>query len=524
MTTLYPKAVLFDMDGVITATASLHFKAWKQTFDELLKRIGQQEFSREDYLKYVDGKPRYQGVHDFLVSRGIDLPWGEPSDKPSFDTICGIGNAKNEKFRTLVDKLGVEVFESSLKFIRELKRSNVKVGLISASKNCRHIIGKAGIENLFDVIVDGVKASELKLAPKPEPDIFIQAALELGVSPAETVVVEDAIAGVEAGRNGGFKMVIGIARNNRPEELFKGGADIAVSDLSQISLEDLKRWFSREPVYLFDAWQEEPVTLFRDDPRYNPIYKLPAREIFFGTKEVALFLDYDGTLTPIVSRPELAILSEDMRRLIKELNRRYFVAVVSGRAREDVENLVKIPELPYSGSHGFDIRIGQQVMIHPEARKLIPLMAKLADEFERELGSIPGLLIERKQFSFAIHYRLVDENRYLKKIEETVNVKTSDIPEVRVMHGKKVFEILPAFPWDKGKAVRWIMKALKVGWDTHSIIYIGDDITDEYAFRVLQGRGAGILVSETSRPSSANFYLKSVDDVQKLFKLMLQRS
>lgn len=244
------KGAIFDLDGVITASAKLHVEAWKKTFDSYLEELSKktgipfQPFTYEqDYLPYVDGKPRYKGTQSFLESRDIDLPYGLPSDPPGKETICGIGNQKNEMFRALIEEKGVEVFESSIELIKQLKKQNIKVGVASSSQNCSFILKRAGLIELFETIVDGITAHELGLKGKPNPDIFIAAAKNMGLHPSECMVFEDALAGVEAGRNGNFALVVGIARKTVPEQLIEHGADIVVKDLKELTLKDIENWF-----------------------------------------------------------------------------------------------------------------------------------------------------------------------------------------------------------------------------------------------------------------------------------------
>ena len=243
-------SVVFDLDGVITKTALVHAAAWKDMFDEYLRlrqeRDGESfmEFSHEDYRKYVDGKPRYKGVESFLSSRGIDIPFGEPSDAPDKETVCGLGNRKNIKFREVLEKNGVEVYQPAVDFVRDLKSDGIHVGVASSSKNCQFILKAAGIEDLFEVRIDGVVSEQLGLRGKPEGDIFVTAAKKMGAEPKDAVVVEDAVAGVKAGKNGGFGLVIGVARENNAEQLKAAGADIIVSDFKGITADKLREWFA----------------------------------------------------------------------------------------------------------------------------------------------------------------------------------------------------------------------------------------------------------------------------------------
>jgi beta-phosphoglucomutase family hydrolase len=244
------EAVIFDMDGVITKTAVAHSLAWKKMFDEYLHFREKQynepftEFTHaNDYLPYVDGRPRYKGVETFLLSRGIHIPFGTPDDEPQKETICGLGNRKNEFFNRVLDEEGVEVYESTIKLINDLLANSIKVGVATSSKNCIRILEKAGIMHLFATRVDGIVSAEMGLKGKPEPDIFTTACDKLGARYSKSIVVEDAVSGVQAGKKGNFGLTLGVARENNIHELKENGADWVVEDLGQITLIDLNNWF-----------------------------------------------------------------------------------------------------------------------------------------------------------------------------------------------------------------------------------------------------------------------------------------
>jgi beta-phosphoglucomutase-like phosphatase (HAD superfamily) len=243
-------AVIFDLDGVITKTALVHSSAWKKMFDDYLKereaKKGEpfREFTHSgDYLPFVDGKPRYKGVQDFLASRGVDIPFGDPSDTHEMETICGLGNRKDYAFNEILKRDGVGVYESTVRLIGELKSAEIRVGVASSSKNCAPVLEAAGLLHLFETRVDGVVSAELKLKGKPEPDIFTTAADNLGVEYGRTVIVEDAVSGVQAGRKGDFGLVIGIAREENTSELKRSGADIVVEDLEVVTIDSINDWF-----------------------------------------------------------------------------------------------------------------------------------------------------------------------------------------------------------------------------------------------------------------------------------------
>ncbi len=187
-----------------------------------------------DYRPYVDGKLRYDGVQSFLASRGIDLPWGDPDDPPTAETVCGLGNRKNELVGELLETEGVDVYEASIAWLRQLRRRGFATAVVSASKNCQRVLQSAGIEDLFDTRIDGVVAGELGLPGKPAPDTFLAAAQRLGVEPERAVVIEDAVSGVRAGKAGGFGLVIGVDRTGDADALREGGADLVVQDLGEL--------------------------------------------------------------------------------------------------------------------------------------------------------------------------------------------------------------------------------------------------------------------------------------------------
>lgn len=238
-------AFLFDLDGVITATAALHAEAWKRLFDEYLAmHIGEgfEPFDIEaDYRRYVDGKPRLAGVKSFLAARGIELPAGTPEDDADRNTIHGLANRKNRYFLALLDRQGAPVYDSAVRFIRETRARGVRTAVVSSSRNCAAILRAARLAALFDARVDGVELARLGLAGKPAPDMFLEAARRLEVVPERAVVFEDARAGVEAGRAGGFGLVVGVGEDEHAGELRASGADVVVPDVGQIRLEGPRR-------------------------------------------------------------------------------------------------------------------------------------------------------------------------------------------------------------------------------------------------------------------------------------------
>jgi beta-phosphoglucomutase family hydrolase len=234
-------AVLFDLDGVITNTASLHAACWKRMFDDYLRRRAAQaggEFRpfdlTGDYRLYVDGKPRPDGVRDFLGSRGIQLPEGTRDDPLDAETVGGLGNRKNALVSSAIEDTGVEPYDGSIRLVGQLRRQGFKLAIVTSSRNCDTVLRAAKLEALFDVRVDGNTIHAERLSGKPAPDMFLAAARLLGVDPARAVVVEDALSGVQAGSSGNFGLVIGVARKGDAEELRHNGAHVVVNDLVEL--------------------------------------------------------------------------------------------------------------------------------------------------------------------------------------------------------------------------------------------------------------------------------------------------
>jgi beta-phosphoglucomutase family hydrolase len=230
------QALLFDMDGVLTDTASVHARAWKETFDAFLRDHGDErpfDLAR-DYGEYVDGKPREDGVRDFLASRDIHLPEGSPDDPLDKATVRGVGNRKNTLVQKLIEEQGVKVYDGSVDLVKQARAQGLPTAVVSSSANTQTILSSAGISDLFDARVDGITIAEERIKGKPAPDSYLRGAELLGVSAANAAVFEDALAGVAAGKAGGFGLTVGVDRHGQPQALKDHGADIVVSDLSEL--------------------------------------------------------------------------------------------------------------------------------------------------------------------------------------------------------------------------------------------------------------------------------------------------
>jgi beta-phosphoglucomutase family hydrolase len=230
------RVCLFDLDGVLTKTATVHFAAWKRTFDQFLQEHepGSEPFSQLDYNRYVDGKHRADGVRGFLSSRRITLPEGSPGDPPDAATVQGIAARKNALVLQELDENGVEVYPGSVDYLRAVKQAGLSTAVVTASANGEQVIKAGGFADLVDARIDGVVAARDHLRGKPEPDTFLAGAREFGVEPAHAVVFEDAISGVQAGRAGHFGYVVGVDRVGQADALRDAGADVVVSDLSEL--------------------------------------------------------------------------------------------------------------------------------------------------------------------------------------------------------------------------------------------------------------------------------------------------
>nr|WP_262921658.1 trehalose-phosphatase [Pontibacter ruber] len=512
------KALILDLDGVITQTARVHAQAWKRMFDDYLRKRGQQEGRQyeplsieTDYRKYIDGIPRYDGVRNFLESRNILLPEGTPEDAPGKETVAGLGNLKNVYFQELVQKGGVEAYPDTVAWLKQQRRRGLRTAVISASKNCRAILAAAGLENLFEVRVDGIVSAKLGLKGKPAPDIFLEAARQLGVQTQEAAVFEDALAGVQAGRAGGFALVVGVDRTGDAAALKEQGADLVIQK------------FPTEE----DTMTNQPQTQVQKREAAELPSVLDHLNELLDSKQPAVFLDYDGCLTPIVKQPEMAVLSPEMKEVLRQLAEVCPVAVVSGRDRQNVQNLVQLDNLYFAGSHGFDISGPDGKHSEPGgAAAALPALDAADAILKEKLQHVQGALVERKKYAIAVHFRNVAEEQ-VKEVEQAVDQVLAQCPQLKKGLGKKIYELKPNLDWHKGKAVLWLLEELHLNKPDILPIYIGDDITDEDAFASLQEHGIGILVGAHDEKTAARYKLEDVSEVQaflqKLTAIIKQR-
>jgi len=492
-------AMVFDLDGVITQTQKTHAKAWQRSFDSFMESYYEgKEFRpfdpNDDYFRFVDGKPRDEGVRSFLASRDITVPEGRQGDDEEALTVLGLCKKKNDIFLKLLHE-GFKVYDASIELILKLNNFGFKTAVVSSSKNCRAILHSANLFHLFDAVVDGTDQVALGLRGKPEPDLFLEALKRINVKPERAAMVEDALPGIEAGKRGGFARVVAIDRHNQKTALKQAGADLVVKELSEMDIEaNIK---------------ELPSALMS--------FKKIERK--FQNKDVVLFFDYDGTLTPIVSHPKDANLSEEMRDTLIKLSNQCSVAIVSGRGLDDVRSRVDIEGLYYAGSHGYEIEGPGIQMEYEAAQKYVELFDRLESQLTPEADKIPGALVERKKFSVALHYRNVDAAQ--RPLIDALAEKYHKLfPQIRIGTGKMVYELRPDLDWDKGKALEYLIDTLNISKRNAKIFYLGDDITDEDAFNAIKSYGLGIIIGEEDRKTGAQYSLKDVGQCLRFLNIL----
>lgn len=501
------------MDGVVTDTAVAHAAAWKRLFDEYLSERAQHEqtdarpFDARDYRSFVDGKPRYDGVQSFLESRGIELPWGDTDDGPGQATICGLGNRKDAYFNTWLDQNSARAIPGTVEFLKALRSAGLPMAIFSASRNMQKVLESAGLGGFFDTEVGGRKMAELSLPGKPDPAIMTRCAGELGVPVDRCVVVEDAIAGVQSGRHAGVAWVIGINRGDYAEALRDNGANLVVNDLSECRVD------SDGGIALKTTGSLVPVWKHKDD-----------LEALLKKRRLAILLDYDGTLTPIVSDYRKAFLGDAMRDTLARLAKFNAVAVVSGRDLKDVQKLVGLDSVYYSGSHGFELSGPDDWHhVHEGAADYLPDLDQAEQALAARLADVPGHALERKHFSLAVHYRQVDDARVDDVANAVDDLLAGNTRLVKGL-GKKVFELKPALRWDKGRAIGLLLDTLGMARDDTVAVFIGDDITDEAAFRELRHPNVSIIVVDDDRATAADYSLADVDDVREFLDWLSRRA
>lgn len=487
------RAVIADMDSVLTRTARLHERAWQAAFNKFFAYSSehgnsQGELSHDEYRRYLDGKLRYRGAADLLAARHMELPWGSESDEPGAHTVCGIGNHKEQALIELLEREGVAVFADAINALRRWRLSGIKLAAISASCNCRSVLRIIELEKYLDVIVDGEQALEQKLENKQE--MMLEAARRLNVEPWATLILEDTAAGIRAGRKAGFGLTVGVNRNHHAAELESAGADAVVWSLSALRF-----------------------------PRCLPSALNAADDILAAHKgqPIAVFLDFDGTLAPIVDDPRKVNLGEPLLSTLRALSGLCSVGLISGRDRADLQRRVDIEGLLYAGNHGLDISGPGYQKVLPEAEAAVPEIERATERLSTALESIRGVIIERKRFGVAVHYRQVRSDVDRQQIVRVVDTVLADTG-LRKREGKQVLELEPAVDWDKGSAVEWLLETSELNADHVLVIYIGDDETDEDVFAALAGRAVNIVVADELSDSLADYRLANPEEVASFLR------
>ncbi len=503
------RAVVFDMDGVVTDTARAHAAAWKRLFDEFLetraKRSGEafEPFDAvEDYRRYVDGRPRADGIRTFLAARGIELPAGSEDDGTDAETIAGLGQRKNRYFHAWLDANRVQPHPGILRLLDALRRGGIPTAVFSSSRNAEAVLRNAGLLDSFHVRVDGNDLARLEIPGKPDPAMLLEAARRLDVEPAECAVLEDAGSGVEAGVRGGFRPVIGVAAGDHADALLELGADLVVRDAAELRYTTADGLTRRTLVDLPRAQDQENEMLVR-----------------LGPTRPAVFLDYDGTLTPIIEDHTKAWLASDMRAAVAALARHCHVVIVSGRDLTKLQELVALDSVWFAGSHGFEIASPKDDDRGLEkGSEFLPELDTVEQELARRLAGIEGHMVERKRFSIAVHYRRVAAAE-VDRVSSIVREVLKEHPNLRLGHGKKVLDIGPDIHWNKGEAVRWILDELDGANENLVPVYVGDDLTDEDAFRALAGQGIGVAVRhDETRVTAADWVVDDVLGVKRFLQ------
>ena len=505
----YHDAVIFDLYGVLTEAASVQRAAWASLFNEYLVRRPAHEdedhsaFTDDDYWQLVNGKPRPDGVADFLASQGISLPRGVPSDTGE-GTICGLANRQRQLYADLLDR-EVPLFGAMVTLARKLRDIDVATAAHSSSPGCQAVSKVTGVDGLLDVYIDETAAEGLRIAGNPglvvpaEASHVLDAAYGLGVLPHRTVIVGDTEAGLSAGRDAGFALVIGVDRTGHAEGLFQCGADVVVADLADIAVRTGDKRMSEIPNALKSSGQLAGIVIGR---------------------ESVLFLNYDVALSQTVSDPGAVALVDGAAQALRSLADVSPVVVISGRDLADLRDRVDIPGIWYAGSHGFEL-VGPDGSHreHEAGAAAVPVLAGAADELRDILEQIPGVRVVHTRFAVAVHYREA-ASEHIGEIVGTTR-RLGQRNKLRVTNGRMLVELRPDVDWDEGTRLAWIRSHID---ESKSLvpIYVGGDLTDEDAFEAVQLGGIGIAVrhdDDGNRRTAARFVLDGLDEVRKMLKL-----
>ena len=498
------KAIVFDIDAILD-TERLHKSVWIQTINDfLIKNYPEKALiSEKEYYNFIEGKQKIERIKNFLDSRNISLSYGGHEDPPGDKSICALENQKSRLFNQMLIDTSAKYHTHIYNRVMEWKEAGIATAVVSSDEHFNKMPDTEDFKKLFNVKVDGTTVKKMGLKEKPEADLFMEAVKQLGLSPAQCALFDSTVSGLQAASKASFGLVAGIPGESNAKELSENGADLIVNDFDELDLlndPEIKARF------------ENPIPPFASE--YTKIGEL------FHDKIPVLFLDYDGTLTPIVKRPEDAILSDEMHEVLKACASRLHVAVVSGRDMDDLRNRVNIDEIIYAGSHGFRISgPGGLFMEHEKSASLLPHLDQAEIQLQQLFhGKYKGVQIERKRYAIAVHFRNAGKedipgikNQVYELVEKTPGFKTGE--------GKMILEIKPDIDWHKGKAVNWILEKLELtDRKKYLPVYIGDDVTDEDAYETLSEWGIGIQVGPGPVPSASKYRLKNIYQVRIFLK------
>lgn len=498
------KGIIIDLSGVLINTTLLNKIAWEKVLNHFLKEHNARYlFNEEDYYSFIEGKPKYERLQNYLGKLNIELPYGNTTDSAGYHSICSLEKKKTKAFTQMLKKGEMDVYENAMQKIKLWKEKGIKTAGVSSDENFNKALESTETGNLFDVLIDAHASRKRGLKEKPEADLYLEAAKELDLPPESCILFDDTVQGLQAGNKGNFGLVVGVNRADNRKLLSENGADLVIDNFDEFNLSD-------DPEIA--AWFEQPIPPFASE------YVKIAKAVY--EKTPVLFLDYDGTLTPIVQRPEAAVISEEMKVVLDECASKFKVAAVSGRDMDDLKSRINLENVIYAGSHGFRISGPEGLyMEHEKTDEILPRLGSMEQKLKEAFDNVTeGVQVERKRYAIAVHYRNAKPED-TPFIREKVLELTQNSEGFKVGEGKKILEIKPDIDWHKGKAVLWILDKLGLTDNTRYIpIYIGDDVTDEDAYRALKDRGIGIQVGPGAENTAAQFRLKNVYQVRLFLK------
>ncbi len=506
-------AVILRFEGVVADYSTNEAEIWKDLIDGYLsersERTGEEyePFDRRgDYYGRVAGMSSRAAVSSLLAVRGITLPLGRPNDNSTEETVWGLANQADESIRSWLQTHPIGVLPGAASFLALLADAEIKIAIISPWAMVNGILENAGLRNSVHVEVIANNIANMSYPNSSAGKALLEAARHLRGEPSQMAVLESSLAGIGAARQEGFGLVIGVDRESQEDRMVRAGAHWIINDPAELCVNQDRRLGLRTVASLPSIWSSEEEIKKR--VKYT---------------ELAVFLDYDGTLTPIVDDPEDAVLETAMRDTLAELSKNTTVAIISGRDLPDLRQRLGLSSSIFlAGSHGFDIAGGGKWRETLEkGTEFLPLLDRAESELHQRLNVIQGIHVERKRFSIAIHYRHV-QDKDLARLKTDIESILDQEPRLRGSSGKKVYQIQPRIDWDKGKALTWILGKLGLNRNKLFALYIGDDITDEDAFRTLPGWGVGIVVRDGDRRTSAEYRLDNPEDVRAFLNFLIQ--